>query len=72
VLHDFDLAQSFYESALRLDPDDVVTLTNFGRLCRRRGAFEKAKQYLGQAVRLDPTNQKAHDLLMGLSDETPG
>jgi tetratricopeptide (TPR) repeat protein len=71
VLKDFDQAQSFFESALRLDPDDAVTLTNFGRLCKRRGACEQAKQYLGRAVLLDPTNQKARDLLADLGGETP-
>src|SRR5271163_3289793 len=49
VLKDFDLAHSFFESALRLDPDDTVTLTNFGRLCKSRGDFEQAKQYLSRA-----------------------
>jgi Tfp pilus assembly protein PilF len=70
VLKDFDLAQSFFESALRLDPDDTVTLTNFGRLCKRRRYFEPAKQYLSRAALLDPTNQKADALLADL-DETP-
>ena len=65
VLEDLDLAQSFFEQALQLDPDDVVTLTNLGRLCKKRGQTDLAKQYLGRALLLDPHYDKARFLLTG-------
>ncbi|HLK66918.1 MAG TPA: tetratricopeptide repeat protein [Bryobacteraceae bacterium] len=67
VLKDFDSAQAFFESALRLDPDESVILTSFGRLCKKRGAFDLAKHYLGRALHLDPENQKARELLADMA-----
>jgi tetratricopeptide (TPR) repeat protein len=66
---DFDLAQSFFELALQVDPDDVVTLTNFGRLCKKRGQFDRGREYLGRALLLDPRYDKARTLLSDISGE---
>jgi tetratricopeptide (TPR) repeat protein len=63
LLEDFDLAQSFFEMALQLDADDVVTLTNFGRLCKKRGQFDRAREYLRRALVLNPRYDKARTLL---------
>jgi Tfp pilus assembly protein PilF len=72
IVRDFNLAQSFFERALQLDPDDEVTLTNFGRLCKKRGQFDLAKQYLDRALLLDPENNKARTLLADLANESAG
>jgi tetratricopeptide (TPR) repeat protein len=69
VLKDYDRAQSFFESALRLDPDDIVTLTSIGRLCKKRAAFNQARQYLDRALLLDPANQKVRGLLAEIAAE---
>ncbi len=63
VVEDFNLAQSFFERALQMDPDDTVTLTNFGRLCNKRGQTGLARQYLRRAISLDPRCEKARSLL---------
>jgi len=67
ALEDFDSAQSFYEHALEIDPDDAVTLKDFGRLCKKRGQIELAKAYLGRALLLDPEYFKARTLLDEIS-----
>jgi superkiller protein 3 len=69
ALKDYDRAQSFFESALRLDPDDVVTLMNIGRLCKKRAAFTQARQYLDRALLLDPANQEVRGLLAEIAAE---
>jgi tetratricopeptide (TPR) repeat protein len=66
---DFDLAQSFFELALQLDPDDVVTLTHFGRLCKKRGQFNRAREYLCRALLLNPGYDKARTLLSDIGGE---
>jgi tetratricopeptide (TPR) repeat protein len=70
VVEDFDLAESFFERALLLDPDDTVTLTNCGRLCKRRGQIDRAKNFLGRAALLDPEYKKARSLLAEISSDT--
>jgi tetratricopeptide (TPR) repeat protein len=67
VLEDFDLAQSFFERALQVDPDDVLTLTNFGRLCKKRGQIDLATAYLERALLVDPRCEKARALLAGIA-----
>jgi putative YjhG/YagF family dehydratase len=69
VLEDFDAAQSFFEQALGLSPDDTVTLTAFGRLCKKRGQLDLAKHYLNRALLLDPQDEKALALLADIAPE---
>jgi tetratricopeptide (TPR) repeat protein len=67
VLEDLDLAQPYFERALELDPDDVVTLWNFGRLCKKRGQMDRAKEYLGRVLLQDPGHRKARALLSDIA-----
>ena len=69
VLEDFEAAQSFFEQALRLDPDDTVTLTAFGRMCKKRGQLDLARHYLHRALLLDPQDEKALALLADIAGE---
>ena len=69
VLEDFDAAQSFFEQALGLDPDDTVVLTAFGRLCKKRGQLDLARHYLHRALLLDPQDEKALALLADIAGE---
>jgi tetratricopeptide (TPR) repeat protein len=63
VLKDYDSARSFFERALASDPENVISLTNLGRLCKRLGQIELAKSYLRRAVALDSGYRKARVLL---------
>lgn len=63
---DFDVAQSFFERALRIDPDDALTLRNLGRLLKKRGQLDLAREYLNRAVLQDPSDPKTRELLSDL------
>ncbi len=63
VLKDFDSAQSLFERALELEPDSREALKNLGRLSKKRGRTDLAKEYLRRALLLDPDNQRVLALL---------
>ena len=60
---DLDLAQSFFERALQLDPDDPAAVKGLGRVFKKRGQVDLAKEYLGRALLLDPSDESARALL---------
>jgi tetratricopeptide (TPR) repeat protein len=66
---DFDLAQSLYERALQLEPDDQVALMYIGRLFKKRGQFDLAREYLGRALLLDPNDGRARTLLSDIDSD---
>jgi protein O-GlcNAc transferase len=63
ALEDYDSARSFFERALQLEPDSEEALKNLGRLCKKRGRIDLAKEYLGRALLLDPGNDRVLALL---------
>jgi tetratricopeptide (TPR) repeat protein len=67
AFQDFDLAQSFFERALQLEPDDGVTLYSLGRLCKKRGQVDLARQYLDRALLQDPGDERIRALLSDLN-----
>jgi tetratricopeptide (TPR) repeat protein len=68
---DLDLAQSLFERALELDPEDGVALTNLGRLSKKRGRADLAKEYLGRVLPQDLSYRKARELLSDIDDDGP-
>jgi tetratricopeptide (TPR) repeat protein len=69
ILEDFDSAESFFEQALELDAEDAVALTNFGRLCKKRGKIDLARTYLNRAIALDPQCHRARAMLNAIDGE---
>ncbi len=53
-------AKAAYESALRLEPDDVPTLVKLGTVCTKLGHLGDARQSLDDAVRASPQFAEAH------------
>jgi tetratricopeptide (TPR) repeat protein len=53
-------AEFFYESALRLDPDDIEANLRFGRFLKEVGETERAEAYLERARILDPDRLRAN------------
>jgi Flp pilus assembly protein TadD len=48
------------EITLRLEPNDLHSLTNLGMVYSDLGRLEEARQLLERAVELDPADAKAH------------
>lgn len=63
VLADLDakheLAQAYYQHALRIKPDSVKTLTNSGYSYYMSGDYRQAQRLSLQALEEDPNNEKA-------------
>lgn len=53
---DLDAAQAAFEQARFLNPGNFAVLEAMGNVERRRGALEKAVDYMQQALLLDPLN----------------
>ncbi len=56
-------------SALKIDPDDAITLRNLGRLFKKRGQVDLAREYLNRALLQDPFEEKASELLTDLNGD---
>ncbi len=64
--HDFDLARSFYEEALGMSPEPAIPARDLGRLFKKTGDDDRAREYLERALVLNPNDQKSRALLKGL------
>jgi tetratricopeptide (TPR) repeat protein len=68
---DFDSAQSYYQRALQLEPDNFVTLKNLGRLFKKRGRVDLAREHLNRALLLSPKDDGVRGLLANLDGDAP-
>ena len=57
------LAMEEYTKALELQPEDVGLLFNFGRALFDSGDKQKAKEYFGKCLKLDPSLKEAAEYL---------
>ena len=69
---DLDLAQSFFERALELDPDDPAAVKGLGRVFKKRGQVDLAREYLGRALVLDPRDDRSRALLDDIDGDSSG
>jgi tetratricopeptide (TPR) repeat protein len=60
---DFVGAQSFYEGALRLEPEWPGTHIALGRALRLQGKLSESKKELEKALAADPDSREARDEL---------
>ena len=56
----YEEAIPLLETTLRLEPNDLHSLTNLGMVYSDLGRLEEARQLLERAVELHPTDAKAH------------
>jgi len=66
---DLGLAQSFFERALQLEPDDWSALKGLARVFKRRGQLDLAREYITQALKQDPRHEKSLELLREIDTE---
>lgn len=66
---DLDLAQSFFEHALRLEPDDWCALKGLARVFKKRGQIDLAREYVTRALQQYPRDERSLALLSDLDVE---
>lgn len=66
---DFVAAQSYFERALQLDMGSQEALKSLGRLYKKRGRIDLAREYLNRALLLDPDDDRLRALLRELDGE---
>ena len=52
---DYSEAKKFNDEAMDYDDEDAVVLDNVGQYYQRTGDYEKAREYLGKALEIRPT-----------------
>ncbi|MET3871544.1 tetratricopeptide (TPR) repeat protein [Puniceicoccus vermicola] len=52
--NNFRLAQSYFEKALELDPEEIMSLNNLGTLLNCNGRYQEALDMLDKAISIDP------------------
>jgi protein O-GlcNAc transferase len=67
---DLDMAQSFFERALQLDPDDPEAVKGLGRVFKKRGQVDLAREYLSRALLLDPSDDRSRALLSDIDSDS--
>ena len=60
---DYRNALAQYEQVLKLDHDDTAAAAGAGDVAHRAGYYRTAQRYLQEAVKADPTNSQARELL---------
>ena len=63
ALKDFDAAATKYDTVLKLEPDNVVALSNLGVIRYKQGRLDEAEQNLRQAVAAAPNESSTRSLL---------
>jgi protein O-GlcNAc transferase len=69
---DLDTAQSFFERALQLEPDDWEALGGLARVFKKRGQPDLARKYITLALQQDPSDKKSLAMLRDLDGESGG
>jgi tetratricopeptide (TPR) repeat protein len=68
---ELNLARSFFERALHLEPDDPAALKGLGRVFKKRGQVDLAREYLGRALLLNPKDDRVRALLNDIDSDSP-
>jgi tetratricopeptide (TPR) repeat protein len=63
-------AQSVFEAALALDPENLIALRHLGDIARGRGDASSARRWYGRVLEADPRNDDIAALLASLAART--
>lgn len=66
-----DEARSVFETALALDPENLIALRHLGDIARARGDTETARDWYRRVLESDPRNEEIAGILTALDNEPP-
>ncbi len=69
-----DEARSTFETALSLDPENLIALRQLGDIAHAKGEIDTARSWYQRLLEVDPQNEEVAELLRGLgpSSASPG
>jgi tetratricopeptide (TPR) repeat protein len=63
-----DESRSIFETALTLDPENLIALRHLGDIARVQGELQEARSWYGRVLEADPRNAEIAATLAGLGD----
>src|SRR4051794_16993669 len=66
-----DEARSVFETALALDPENLIALRHLGDIARARGDTETARAWYRRVLESDPRNEEIAGILNSLDTDVP-
>src|SRR5690348_15351946 len=66
-----DEARTVFETALALDPENLIALRHLGDIARARGDYETARAWYRRVLESDPRNDEIAGILTALDNEPP-
>lgn len=67
-----DDARTVFETALTLDPENLIALRHLGDIARAHGDLESARQWYQRVLEADPRNEEVQALIASLDSEAAG
>ena len=67
-----DDARTVFETALTLDPENLIALRHLGDIARAHGDLESARHWYQRVLEADPRNEEVQALIASLQSEATG
>ena len=67
----FEEARTVFETALTLDPENLIALRHLGDIARGQGDVPSARRWYDRVLDADPRNEEIQVLIAGLEGESP-